>query len=280
MRPESCPGLGRRLAAAKPEGLEFQLLARALVGAGTEAAQAALAWVVEDSVDDWAKESRIVPALVGLMQPSELIVACIEKLSATATSEGLRDMSTMVMGALGRQLSLQASPRSKPVFRILLAKLASCRTANDERTVLLALGNTGDQEVMSAAGPYLKSSNSSIRSAAVTALRWVPDRRRSKIICSTLVRDGSAEVRVAAAEALSNVPPTDATVATLRSALTGDQVSSVRAAALESIWLARSKYPSVLISVRNVAKHDQSEDVRKAATRLLERANSPRHGGR
>lgn len=115
-------------------------------------------------MDNWAKKSRLVPALVGLKQPSDLIVACIERLSDTPASEDLR-----------------------------------------------------------------------------------------------------------------NVPPTNETVATLRCALTGDQVASVRAAALESIWLARSKYPNVLTSVRSVAKHDPSEDVRKAATRLLERAISLRH---
>jgi len=127
------------------------------------------------------------------------------------------------------------------------------------------------------ASPYLSSPEPSIRSAAVTALRWVPNRRRSKIICSTLARDGSAAVREAAAEALSNVPPTGETVATLRSALTRDQVASVRAAAMESIWPARSKYPNVLTTVRSVAKHDPSGEVRKAAARLLERATSLSH---
>ncbi|MHB8636016.1 MAG: HEAT repeat domain-containing protein [Fimbriimonadaceae bacterium] len=269
LRPHSCAVLGRRLEASPPDGLQFQLLARALVAAGTDAAQNTLALVVQESSDDWDKDSRLIPALVGLKRPSTTMVACVEAVSTRAKNGDLRDMATMVLGALGRQLSIQGSVRAKPVLHSLAAKLASSRATNEKRITLLALGNTGAEQVAVIARPYLKSGDPSLRSAAVTALRWVPGSRPPALICTALAGDGSSDVREAAAEALSYVSPTAKIVEALHRALGHDASATVRAAALGSIWLARSKFPKVLGYVAGTAQSDPSREVRKTAKKLL-----------
>ena len=153
------------------------------------------------------------------------------------------------------------------------ANLKSSRTVSANRVALLALGNTGDKAVFGAALPYLASPDSTIRSAAITALRWVPDARAPTLIAKALVVDRSPEVRDAAARALGYVAPNKTTVAALRGALRGDAEAQVRESALESLWQARTAFPAVIADIREAATKDHAEEVRKAAKALLDRAS-------
>ena len=76
------------------------MVARALISAGTESAQVAVADAIKSAENDWAAESRLIPALVGIKLPSPAIVACIENLAAHAKNPDVREMATMVSGAL------------------------------------------------------------------------------------------------------------------------------------------------------------------------------------
>ncbi len=120
-------------------------------------------------------------------------------------------------------------------------------TDADKAVVLVAIGNTGHPDALTAIAPYTLSDSEQLRAAAVTAARLIPGGGAEAIIAATAMHDASSRVRVGTVDALGDRPATEGSLSALYTVATVDAVEQPRErarAVLDSISLTdRSALP-------------------------------------
>ncbi len=154
----------------------------------------------------------------------------------------------------------------------LATRLERSTARSDTISFIRALGNAAHPDVYPLVEPYLADERTTVRVAAVDALRRVPGGKVDAAVAKVL-SDPDRSVRLAAAGSMGYRDPTPTMVYALRDALLGERDEGIR---LELVrvardWLehARALRPALI----QISRDDSSEKVRDAASRALIRAS-------
>lgn len=239
----------------------------AMAGAGTPAAQASLGKLVEDSTlsSDLRTHSA---AMLGLSEdPTDQTVTTLGQLLSHRDPD-LRSTAALALGnaSLAQRTHGHTSEAEQAVDE-LLAKLEAAQSTDDQILYLQALGNAGDARTLPQLQRFVASSDVAVRTAAVTALRFLPAEAVDPLLSQILQTDAAIEVRKSAVFAigyravLGHLPA-------LRQAVLSDAAVEVRLAIVQ--LLGRSlELPGVTALLERVATQDASPEVKQAAARQL-----------
>jgi HEAT repeat protein len=252
---------------AGASGATTRTLLGALGAAASEPAQSALVGLAGNAALSVDVRSNAV-AMLGLGEhPSDATVAALGKLSGDGNAD-VRGTAALALGnaALAQRRAGQVG-ESEQAADELLAKLAAATTVDEQILYLQALGNAGDARALPAIQSALASPDEELRSAAVTALRFIAAEPVDALIASTLLRDPSVRVRRSAVFA-AGFRTLIAILPALRGAALGDAEQTVRAEIVPV--LGRSlQVPGVLEILQAMASRDPAPEVRRAAAVVL-----------
>ncbi len=249
----------------EPERDPGNVLLAALGSAGTTEAQSALREIAQDSsVSDMIASEAIVE-MGRTLQPNEASIALLIE-----TVDDPRPMfSSTAALSLGNAVDhLGASESGKLALAKLLAKLAGARSTGDTLDVLAALGNSASPDALPAITPFLHAANEDLRSAAVDALKLIPDQTVAGLISERLSLDDATVVRARAAYAMGYRTGSLA-FESLASSLRREDNVEVRGEALASAAQVGAGSPQAQELLQWVAEHDASEKLRARAQQLL-----------
>ena len=272
LKPESSSALASALEISKPQSKGFQVLTEALAAAGTDSSQKALAHVVLTRQDDWQGEVGLLAAVAQVKRPSVELVATVRELCSSARNPDLRGMATMVLGGIQNHLNLYDTPRGNEVLDYLLSRLAAAQDSREQKTIIAALGNSGADRAFKAFEPFLSASDPALREEAVSSLRFVKKATAEPLILQMLTNDRDARVRAEAVFALGFADLSERSVITLEGSLKRDTDAAIRISILNLLWEARTHDASIFRAIKDAAKEDKSEDVRKAAQGMTKSA--------
>ena len=266
LQPNTSEIFGDRLINAKPDSLSFQLLASALSAAGHPSAQAALSKAILQRSPDSKVALALIPNLSAVANPTSETVAALNQLASSPDSE----VSTTAQLALGTVASKLNPTQAKPIIDRFIQALQSTKLLEEQRHLLLVLGNVGTSELLPILEPFTQTQDVALRAAATTALRNIPNVRVDQLLLQILEKDADDNVRLESAVALGGREMSPDSFNAQKAVFTKDSAVKVRLVTLNTLWQARQAYPEVTAIVKNAAEKDGNKDVKEAAMKLLE----------
>jgi len=188
-------------------------------------------------------------------------------LAATAGNAFVASTARLAVGTLARTSAASMPVRSAAQVTWLRGQLAASRSDRERRDYLLALGNAAAVVAQDDAIRLARHPSPDVRSAAMAALRWVDTGPARAVLLSALARDGDADVRWAAAQALGAQRIDAASFSAQRRAFAADTDNQVRLALLHNLWAAVAEFPEARAMV-DAARGDPSKALRDAAERM------------
>lgn len=239
----------------------------ALGAAGTGAAQASLVGLAENRALSADVRSNAV-AMLGLGEhPSDATMGALSQLSHDREGD-VRGTAALALGnAALAQRRAGAVGEAEQAVDELLAGLAAATTEDEQILYLQALGNSGDARALPAIQRVLSAGGEELRSAAVTALRFITAEAVDGLIAATLRGDPSVRVRRSAVFAASFRPPL-LMLPVLQQAVLRDPEARVRSEIVPVLGRSLS-LPGVVSTLQALAKNDADAEVRQAAAALL-----------
>ncbi|MBD1846969.1 HEAT repeat domain-containing protein [Cyanobacteria bacterium FACHB-63] len=265
LQPKTSEIFGDRLSIAKPDSLSFQLITGALSAAGHPQAQAALSKVILQRVADTKVALMLIPSLSAVKNPTAETVKTLDQLASTPDPE----VTTTAQLALGSVVAKLNSTEAKPIVDRFVQTLQTTKQPEEQRHLLLVLGNVGTSELLSVIEPFTQNQDAALKAAATAALRNIPDVRVTPILIQILEKDADDNVRLEAAIALGLREMTPESFSAQKATFTKDSSVKVRLAILNTLWQAREAYPEVVAIVKNAADKDSDKDVKETAMKLL-----------
>lgn len=239
----------------------------ALGAAGSGAAQSTLVALAEaDALSSDVRSNAV--AMLGLGDhPTDATAVALSKLARDRDPD-VRGTAALALGnaSLAQRKEGHVGEAEQAVDE-LLAKLQAATTQEEQLLYIQALGNAGDARALPALQTALSAGDVELRSAAVTALRFIADDRVDALIAATVLRDPAERVRRSAVFAAS-FRSLLIFLGPLRQAAQSDADAGVR---LDIVGvLGRSlATPGVLDVLSALAANDPAPDVRRAAAALL-----------
>jgi HEAT repeat protein len=268
LEPQSSDRFADVLNAGNPNETAFQILGLALGAVGTTQAQATLVDVLQKRSSDAQVVDVLLSDLVRAPQPTAETVTAVRSLAAKTSNQSIAGMAQLALGALARSLAATSPADADAIIVFLVQDENAAASQPDRINILLSLGNAGSMRALPAISVGLVDPSAAVRSAAVTALRWVPSPDADSALSRALTSDPDPEVRSSAALSLSFRSPTAGGFEAEHTAFARDSSDEVRIRALMDIWMARVSFPQARAIVRAAMK-DQSNNVRRTATQLL-----------
>lgn len=268
LHPETCSKAGLELVATEDtHSTRFHLLAGALTAAGTKEAQQALVAAVRGSAGKLAHERALVGSLGMLKAPTKETIAELRTLRDSHAVEEVRGSARLALGSLAKADPAQAR-------QIVDSEIAAYRAANngDDRALsLLALGNTGADDLLAIAREAFQDPDPHVRAAAASSLRFVTAGDAEDLLVSIAQKDSAATVRAEALHALGyrilGAPALEAVTAIVRS----DPEEDVRMAAVQIIAKEIGHDGSLEGVLEEVTRTERAKGVRNAAQLALVR---------
>lgn len=184
------------------------LLVRALVAAGTPAAQQALAEALTlATLHHGAEESALI-GLSFLDRPTDRAQAALEALVDLGTEQWKSQQALMGLGAFARAVAPQDSHRARRIVETLKAQEARSGSIEWRVACLEALGNAGDRDAFERVLAYAADANEIMRGTAIGAVRFMDHAAADDLLRRGLA-DESSYVRSRTAETLP-LPGTEA----------------------------------------------------------------------
>ncbi len=260
LRPETVP---KAIAAIDRRSVASGRLLSALSSAGTPQAQAALVTIVEDprrrDQDRLTAASRLirtasaseptVNALIGLLD---------DPLLSTHATYGLGTISRRLRGAGNTQ-------RADAIGERLTERLKAAKGTEPIVRALRGIANSGYPPALTSVRPLLSSEDTTIRGAALEALRNMDDPSIDGVLAEHLGSERSADVRLAALNAFKTRRASDVLARALATAAEHADDARVRRAAvhLSGAWAAER--PELWAVLERIRTHDANDMVRAAA---------------
>ena len=260
---------GKRLQNAPVRSPQFVAFSQALISAGTTSAQKAFLEALEVRKNDPVAAQKLISQLIGLNHPAYFTVDKIKRLSRDRSNPVLSSSSILILGRFAGKLAGTSPTQSADLIRMLTTGLDSAKESDTQQLYVGALGNAGLDSCFSLLKRFSNSGNAKVRADAVAALRFIKSSAADGLICSHLLHDGSEDVRAAAVFALGFRPYRDENFGSLVVALRNDLSERVRRNALSTLWAQRESQPAIVTIVDEISRTDQSKEIRKTATDLL-----------
>ncbi|HTQ39976.1 MAG TPA: HEAT repeat domain-containing protein [Pirellulales bacterium] len=271
VHPEACAQLGQLLTDAKTGGLRMQILSDALQAAGNPQAQAALCTAILARSSEINANRVLIPALGYVESPTPETVEALQWLAFGMFDKAVTSTARLALGSAARNVADDSPSRAAKIVDRILQELNQANPA-DAWELLLALGNAGSTEALPTLQNYLANPDPQLRGAAAWAMRWIDSPQVDPLLTKVLLDDPQATARLEAVRAFRFREKSAANLAVQASALAKDADPEVRVELLNNVWEARPSFPQARQLVEKAAADDPSEDVRKAAAKLLEDA--------
>jgi HEAT repeat protein len=271
IRPESCAQLGELLLEAKAGGLRMRILTDALQSAGNPQAQLALGSATLNRTTEFEAMRQLIPALGWIESPTPQTVETLQLLAFGTFDKDINTTARLALGNLARSLAADSPEAAGKIIDRLVQELKSA-SDSDQWELLLALGNAGSSQTLSILNQFQGNSDPKLRGTAVWAMRWIDSPEVDPLLANVLQKEPDGSVRLQAVQALQYRQTNPENVAAEEKALGTDSEAQVRIALLNNLWEARDDYPETKELVDKAAREDSSEDVRKAAAKLLDGA--------
>jgi hypothetical protein len=269
LRTETCREMTTRLTQAKIDGPRYNAIIGAMLGAGTDSTQAAVASYLTANLGNTRVIRRLIPEMASIVTPSTATVATFKTLIEDTRNPGVSQLSTMAIGGTAKNLRSSNPKTADEIIDFLTARLDQASGDQSRLIIIAGLGNAGTPRVIPPLAKYLASADPKLRGASLTSLRFVDGNEGEAPILSSIRSDSNPDVRIKALFALGFRTPNERTLAALMVAVKTDKVDHVRKAALEQLWTMRDQFPVVFDIVQGIANTDPSEDIRKRSHELL-----------
>ena len=270
VHPEVCGHLAIQLEKTKPLDAKFRAITEALINAGTDASQTTLIDYLKHNLENKAVVSRIIPCLAGMPRPSSASVSDLFALSEGNLAPTVSRSANLALGAMAFHLRSKSPDRADEIVLRLTTKLDQAQSSEQKMVLISSLGNSGARQISSALSPFVQSQDPEFRSAAITALRFVPGADGERPILHSLSDDQESSVRNSAIFALGFRESNEGIFAALIVAFRVDKEESVRRAALEQLWSWRQKSPAILTVIQAIGSDDPSAEIQKRCSELIQ----------
>jgi HEAT repeat protein len=266
LQPNTSAIFGDRLSNTKPDSLSFQLITSALGAAGHSSAQSTLSKVILEHSTDTKAVLVLIPSLSSVESPTAETVTALDRLASNSDPE----VSATARLALGTVAAKLNPTQAKPIVDRFVQALQTVKQPDEQRHLLLVLGNVGTAELLPVLEPFTQNQDAALRTAATSALRNIPNAHVDQILIQILQKDADDNVRLEASVALSSRDTTPDSFNAQKTSFVKDTSTKVRLAALNALWQTRQVYPEAISIVKTAAEKDGNKDVKEAAMKLLE----------
>jgi|GEM_PF-4925968 len=275
LHPEACRDASALLATSKgPHETTFQLVAGALVSAGTPEAQHALVAAI-DATSDRLPHQRTLSSLLGTVsKPTPDSESLLRSLVKGHAQDEVRDTARLALGNVARSLQGQEPQRAERLVQDSIAFAQSASSPQERVVALQALGNTGAPQSLDVLARTVKEPDATLRQTGASALRFIESDEAERMLLELATRDASDRVRGEAVSALSFRTLSPQTVAELRQQVRKDPSESVRQLLVKVLADEAPRYADITLTLEEVSRNDASASVRKLATLVLLRLNA------
>ncbi|WP_257452583.1 HEAT repeat domain-containing protein [Archangium lipolyticum] len=275
LHPETCQDASKLLALSKgPHELDFQLVAGALVSAGTPEAQQALVAAIEATGDRLPHQRTLTPLLGMVAKPTEATESALHALVRDHALGEVRDTARLALGNMARTLQEQEPGRAERLVQEGVEFARSARNLEERVVAIQTLGNTGSPQGFEYLSQSVKDPNAAVRQKGVSALRFIETEAAERLLLEVASRDEAASVRGEAVVSLSFRRLSAATVGELLRRVRQDPSESVRQLIVKVLADEAPRYLEIRETLEQVSREDASSSVRKVATLVLLRLDS------
>jgi len=269
--PASIPTVVSMLRHLKP-GEGTGMVISGLLGAKTAAARDAVFGIAADDTFDPRVRRNAAEALGLDTNANEATVAGLDKLTRSTVGSELHPASALALGAaIDRVVS--KGGQAEAGVDTLLGLLAQAKDPNAQRLYVDAVGNSGSPRAYDALSPYLSSDNTSLRVAAMNALRKIPGDQVDGTLATAIVSSSDTLTRNAAIADLGSRPLTPTLVNAVTQVLQGSN-ESAKLGVLNQISRASEVPAPVITAMQNLVNAGSSAEVIKAAQNILTQSNA------
>lgn len=256
----------------KKRGAAARTLIDALAMTETKEGAEALANLLQDATLplDWRGA-----VASGLVRGGDTSHQTVRALQSTLSIPEIRVHALFGLGTIARKLAVANDlSRADTTVQILTKILTEKPTATVAAHALRGVSNSGLSAALPAVEPYLTSPSTSLRVAAVQALRLMREPRVTELIADRLLHDRDKSVRRAAAESASEQPPSEGLITAMQNAVTSDPDTKVRTILLETLVQWVPDKPELKTALELVVQEDARASLRRQANEGLQR-NTP-----
>jgi HEAT repeat protein len=269
LHPETAASLGAVLAKADATSVTMRILTGALAAIGSERAQAALVTAILAHAHDWPALAGLIPALSQAVEPAQGSEDILRDLAFNSSDPEIASTSQLALGTMARQLAVRSPDRAAAIVHVFLKRIEASDSSDATRQTLLVLGNAGSAIAFPTIAGFTTDQSTSLRAAAVTALRWIESDQADALLLKALKSDPQPIVRLDSAVALGVRKMNQIGFNIQKQAFLTDKDDKVRLAVLNNLWKAHATFPEVRGLVKRAAAKDRSKDVRKAASVII-----------
>jgi hypothetical protein len=269
LRPESSASLGKMIATADAKSVTMRILTGALGAVGHAEAQTALVTAVRSRPRDWSALSMLIPVLGGVKSPTQMAEDTLRDLAFDSPNPDIASTAQLTLGSMARTLAETSPQRAEKIVDLFAKQIESASSADATRQILLVLGNAGSTKAFPTIARFLTDPSPALRAAAVSALHWIESDQVDRLLVKALISDSEPAVRLEAAVALGSREMSEATFNPQKQSFLTDKDDKVRLAVLRNLWKAHQAFPEIRRLLKEAAKTDRSEDVRKAAAEIV-----------
>ena len=250
----------------------------ALVGARTDAAQAAVAELVSDAGLAEALRLRVLQSASLMTSPTPAFVAALEKLATATTDRAYAAAAATTLGASAAFLAEQHPEPAKHAIETLVDHARPIveparKTGRREQDMhqpagiriawLAALGNTGDASALPLLLAALEDTNEAVRGSAALALRRQDPQACIAKMLELMAKETSVHVRENLIDAARDMGPA-VTGSMVEKTLFFDKSEFVRLAAAYAVTVWSSQAPGLRAVLVDALKHEKSPRVADA----------------
>ncbi|WP_375767345.1 HEAT repeat domain-containing protein [Archangium gephyra] len=275
LHPETCRDASKMLALTQsPNELGFQLVAGALVSAGTPEAQQALVATLEATGDRLAHQ-RTLSSMLGLLsKPTAQTEAALHALVRDHAQGEIRDTARLALGNAARALQEHEPRRAERLVEEGVAFAREARTQQERLVAVQTLGNMGSAQGFEAIAKTLEDPNVAVRQTGASALRFIGTETAERLLLQVATRDEAGSVRGEAVASLSFRPLSPTTVAELQRRVAQEPSETVRQLIVKVLADEVSRYADIRMTLEQLSREDASASVRKLATLVLLRLDA------
>lgn len=269
LHPEASAKLGKILSSARADSATMLTLSGALSVIGHPKAQQALIMAIRSHQSDWAVLSTLIPALGTVRTPINEAEDTLRILAFYSTNESIATTAQLALGAVARNLADKSPGRAAKIVRRFIREIEASSSERAARETLLVLGNTGSALALPTIARFIAHRESSLRAAAVSALRWINADEVNRLLIKTLGSDSDDAVRLEAAAALGFHEINSAVFAAQKRSFIQETAVKIRLTILKNLWKAREAYPEVRQLVKQSAAQDAAKEIRETASGII-----------
>lgn len=270
LQPETCRRFAARLLELDRKDPRFGAILSALADAGHAEAQAALVDALA-GLDFSLDKQLLVLSQLGLLEHATVETEeAVRSYTSEVRDADLQQTARLALGNMARRLAPSDLARAKRITAEALADYHRADAASAKFHALMTLGNIGHSELLDEVQADLSAEDATVRSAAVTALRFV-DAPGAEGTLAAALTDKTDQVRAAAVDSLSyrDLSPEGRTA--LERRLTQEPDEHTRILILRALAKYTKGDDALLAVIEDRKQNDPAESVREFADSILVR---------